>query len=102
MPKAVLSYDNTAALLNACSPATSFSATGDKSVGSGSLSPNIAATNHSGGSQGILGLNAAAVPSAPNEAQLVDNTGKRARVLYDYDAADKTELSLVADEVRLL
>lgn len=37
-----------------------------------------------------------ALPSAPS---LNDSNTKRAKVLHDYDASDRTELSLLADEV---
>ena len=43
-------------------------------------------------------------PSAPpatesNSTTVLPSDGQKARVLYDYDAADMTELSLLADEV---
>ena len=45
-----------------------------------------------------------ATPSAPPQIQVIAATPniekKQARVLYDYDAADSSELSLLADEVR--
>jgi endophilin-B len=67
-------------------------------LGGGSLSPNVLPTaNHSGGILGV-GMNSAA-PSAPSSALINDHSGKRAKVLYDYDAADMSELSLVADEL---
>ena len=66
------------------------------STGGGGLSPNVMG----GTSGGILGNSVA--PSAPPAEAMYNAEGKRARVLYDYDAADKTELSLVADEVTLV
>lgn len=71
---------------------------GDTKLGGGSLSPNVipGGANHTGG---ILGGMNSVVPSAPSNAVLNDHSGKRAKVLYDYDAADMSELSLVADEV---
>jgi hypothetical protein len=36
---------------------------------------------------------------SPNSADVTKNGHQRARVLYDYDAKDATELSLMADEV---
>ena len=47
----------------------------------------------------------ATIPSAPpgdqmqNHSNSADSSQRRAKVLYDYDAADMSELSLVADEV---
>ncbi len=60
-------------------------------VGGGSTSPTIHAPM--------------VYPSAPPaRSEVMDGAqtgnGKAARVLYDYDAADMRELSLVADEVR--
>ena len=52
-----------------------------------------------------LGLEGAAQPSAPLVANgtgvegISSTVGRSARVLYDYDAADIKELSLIADEV---
>ena len=34
-----------------------------------------------------------------HQQQQVTSSGRQARVLYDYDASDSTELSLLADEV---
>jgi hypothetical protein len=36
---------------------------------------------------------------SPDSADVAKNGHQRARVLYDYDAKDATELSLMADEV---
>jgi hypothetical protein len=36
---------------------------------------------------------------SPDSADVTKNGHQRARVLYDYDAKDATELSLMADEV---
>lgn len=36
---------------------------------------------------------------SPDSADVTKNGHQRARVLYDYDAKDSTELSLMADEV---
>jgi len=36
---------------------------------------------------------------SPNSADVTKNGHQRARVLYDYDAKDASELSLMADEV---
>lgn len=36
---------------------------------------------------------------SPDSADVTKNGHQRARVLYDYDAKDGTELSLMADEV---
>jgi len=36
---------------------------------------------------------------SPDSADFTKNGHQRARVLYDYDAKDATELSLMADEV---
>jgi len=36
---------------------------------------------------------------SPNSTDVTKNGHQRARVLYDYDAKDATELSLMADEV---
>lgn len=42
-------------------------------------------------------------PSAPPFAQAINpSITRKAKVLYDYDAMDKTELSLLADEVLLI
>ena len=38
---------------------------------------------------------------SPDGSDLSKNGQQRARVLYDYDAKDATELSLMADEVRM-
>jgi len=50
-----------------------------------------------------LGLSSSLTPSAPPSIQVTASTPatekKQARVLYDYDAADASELSLLADEV---
>jgi hypothetical protein len=72
---------------------SSYSAvsTNNSAAATGGLSPNI-------GPGGLLNSSA---PSAPPQDQGFFDPGssRKARVLYDYDAADKTELSLVADEV---
>lgn len=58
-----------------------------------------------GGGGGGLGANGGGPlrPSAPPAIQVTAATPgvekKQARVLYDYDAADSSELSLLADEV---
>ena len=88
----------------------------------GSLSPNVmgggvggvggvnhmmgggAAVNHHIGGGNILAAGSGPMPSAPNESLMYGDQNsmqqpKRARVLYDYDAANSMELSLVADEV---
>ena len=67
--------------------------------GGGSLSPNVIPTGGANHTGGILGGMNSVAPSAPSQAVMNDNSGKRAKVLYDYDAADMSELSLVADEV---
>lgn len=49
------------------------------------------------------GNNSTLTPSAPPMIQVTASTPatekKQARVLYDYDAADSSELTLLADEV---
>lgn len=52
---------------------------------------------------------AASAPSAADVAAGPDPTGftrpaqtRKAKVLYDYDAADDNELSLLSDEVRII
>ena len=70
-----------------------------------SAAPAAGETNSTGGGYGgglYPGLNqlpASPEASAPAVSEL-STPSKRAKVLYDYDAADKSELSLVADEVR--
>lgn len=68
---------------------------GGASHNGGSISPNIMTGLPPAGS-----VAAGVTPSAPPPAAPSDTRpGSRAKVLYDYDAADASELSLKADEV---
>ena len=72
-------------------------------LGGGSISPTIhAPASYPGGPPGGSGTNSVSEVGAGADVGQVAGTGKQARVLYDYDAADLKELSLVADEVGIL
>lgn len=77
------------------------SATSSRSEG-GSMSPTIHTPLYPIGSTPVGSV----LPSAPPIASDANQNGipkpnlaRKAKVLYDYDAADMNELSLIADEV---
>ncbi|XP_069843002.1 endophilin-B1 isoform X7 [Dipodomys merriami] len=82
-----------------------------KQLGSSFPSSYLCNNNHNAGTPvpsalpNVIGSSAMAstsglVISSPNISDLKESSGSRkARVLYDYDAANSTELSLLADEV---
>ena len=77
-------------------PGASRSTTSGATNG-GSVSPNVSTTIPPAG--GV----AAVTPSAPPPSNPSDTiSGSQAKVLYDYDAADSSELSLKADEVGMV
>ena len=84
-----------------------FSYNVNSSSGSSALGIGVGAAG--GGGAGGASLNASSSapirPSAPPAIQVTAPTPtekKQARVLYDYDAADSSELSLLADEVTVV
>lgn len=73
-----------------------------RTVGS-SIYPNTVRVNSTPNPQPsappIYGGDLLASPTSPTSPNPTQSNSRRARVLYDYDAADRTELSLIADEV---
>ena len=81
-----------------------FSYNVNSSSGSSALGVGVGAAGGGGASGAGLNSSSSAPlrPSAPPAIQVTAPTPtekKQARVLYDYDAADSSELSLLADEV---
>lgn len=75
--------------------------------------PSSFTNNNQSSASGGAGMSVPTIPvsaSLPSAAAAAagfselrgSNASRRARVLYDYDAASSSELSLLADEVRLL
>lgn len=67
-----------------------------------SMSIAVGTGNSSGGGsfQGAFSSPTASAGSPSNDVgSIINSNQKRARVLYDYDAHDNSELSLMADEV---
>ncbi|XP_046376372.1 endophilin-B1-like isoform X2 [Haliotis cracherodii] len=86
--------------LGSVSAATPPSGDMDYSVGSATSMGGGAPSNMH--SSSVPNSNSPLMPSAPPAIQVTAPTPtekKQARVLYDYDAADSTELSLLADEL---